>query len=101
MIWGNLVLLADVTAILPLGLQLVVLFFLAGVIASCFVFFMADGDVVAICLMFVLAYVIAICFCGCWYYHFDHSCTKRCATVVVISLWQMLLPGWLMVLPCI
>ena len=69
MIWGNLVL-ADVIAILPLGLQLVVLFFfLAGVIASCFVFCMADGDVVAICLMFVLAYVIAICFCGCWYYH--------------------------------
>ena len=40
---------------------------LAGVIASCFVFFMTDGDVVAIWLMFVLADVIAICFSGCWY----------------------------------
>ena len=29
------------------------------------------------------------------------SCTKRCTTVVVTFFWQMLLPGWLMVLPCI
>ena len=30
------------------------------------------------------------------------SCTKRCTTVVVVVLlWQMLLPWWLMVLPCI
>ena len=38
---------------------------------------MADGDVVAICLMFVLADVIAICFCGCWYYHFDHQLYQK------------------------
>ena len=49
----------------------------AGVIASCFVFFMADGDVMAIWLMFLLADAIAICFCGCWYYHFDHQLYKK------------------------
>ena len=41
------------------------------------VFFMADGDVVVIWLMFVLADVIAICFCGCWYYHFDHQLYQK------------------------
>ena len=30
---------------------------------------MADGNTVAIWLMVLLADVIAICFCGCWYYH--------------------------------
>ena len=52
-------------------------FFLAGVIASCFVFFVADGDAVSICLMFVLAEVIAFCFCGCWYCHFDHQLYQK------------------------
>ena len=46
-------------------------------------------------LVFLLADVIAICFCDCWYYHLIISCTKRCSTVVVVSLWQMLLTcGW-------
>ena len=38
---------------------------------------MADGDVVAIWLMFVLADVIAICFCGCWYYHIDYQLYQK------------------------
>ena len=57
---------------------------------------MADGDVVAIWLMFALADIIAICFCGCWVLPLlIISCTKRCTTVVVVVvvfLWQMLLP---------
>ena len=63
-------------------------FVLAGVIASCFVFFMADGDVIAIWLVFLLADVIAICFCGCCG-HLIISCTKKCTTVLVVCLWQM------------
>ena len=69
-------------------------------------------DVVA-CL-FVLADVIAICFCDCWYCHiFWFELCQRCTTVVavaslladviakmadgiaIVCIWQMLLPsGW-------
>ena len=59
MILDNLVLLADVIAMSPFWFATYVSV-LAGVIASYFVFFMADGDVVAIWLMFVLADVIII-----------------------------------------
>ena len=53
----------------------------------------------SIWLMFVLADVIGICFVVVGITTLIISCTKRYTTVVV-SLWQMLLPGWLMVLPC-
>ena len=49
-------------------------FVLASVIAS---LFMTDGNVAAIWLIFVLAHVIAICFCGCWYYDFDHQLYQK------------------------
>ena len=52
-------------------------------VASCFVLFMADGDVVAISLMFVLADGIAICFVffvAVGITTLIISCTKRCTT---------------------
>ena len=77
MILGNLVLLADVIAMLLWVCNLCLCFLLAGIIASCFAFFVADGDVVSICLMFAFADEIDICFCGCWYYHFDHHLYQK------------------------
>ena len=73
MIFGNLMLLADVIVMLPFWICNLY-FVLANVIAS---LFMADGNVVAMWLMFVLADVSAICFCGCWYYHFDHQLCQK------------------------
>ena len=73
---GNLMLLADVIAMLPFWVCNLCFVF-GWCYSQLLVFFMADGDVVAIWLMFVLADVIAICFCGCWYYHFDHQLYQK------------------------
>ena len=102
MILGNLMLLVDVIAMLPLGLQLM-FSVLAGVIAMLLCFLYGRWW----CCCHLVDICIGRCYCHLFLWLLVLplliiSCNKRCTTVVVvIFLWQMLLPWWLMVLPCI
>ena len=92
-------LLADVIAMLPLCLQLM-FFCLADVVAMLLCCFRIDGDVLTIRLMFLafLADVIVILVVV-GVTTLINSCTRKCA-ISVLLFWQMLLPKWLMLLPC-